>query len=271
MTKRLLCLLLLLSAACSNHRIIPDDKLAMIFRDAFLSNAYLSDRSIRSDSLRIYEPIFARYGYSTEDVEYTIGNFSKRKSARLSDVVEAAIGMLDTEGIGYEKEVAVLDTIANASRRALTRTIHTDSLLRMQRLKDSSRLRIVLDSIHAGDYRITARYLVDSTDENRSMRCGVWTETADGSRRNLYTFSLRRGSEEHFARTLTADSSMRRLVVTFSDFTRERKRPSVTVRDLKIDYIPPASVAIDSFYLRQLDIRIFAEEFFRDALPKDSL
>lgn len=271
MTKRTLLFLLLLTAACSHHKIIPDDKLALIFRDAFLANAYISDQGIRTDSLRIYEPIFDRYGYSAEDVEYTIGNFSKRKSSRLSDVVEAAIGMLDAEGTHYEREVAVLDTITNASRRAFTRTVYADSLLTMKRLRDSSRLYIALDSIRAGDYRISARYLVDSLDENKGMRGGVWTELADGSRRNVYTFSMRRGVEETFARSVTADSSMRRLVVNFASFTRERKKPSVTVRDLKIDYTPPADVAIDSFYLRQLDIRIFAEEFFRDGFSKDSL
>ena len=94
----LLALLGLLAAACARHTIIPDETLAMIFRDAFLSNAYISEERIPTDSLRIYEPIFARYGYTTDDVHYTIGNFSKRKSARLSDVVERAIDLLEAEG-----------------------------------------------------------------------------------------------------------------------------------------------------------------------------
>lgn len=271
MMKRSLLFVLLLAVACSQHKVIPDDKLAMIFRDAFLSNAYISDQGIGDDSLRIYEPIFERYGYTVEDVGYTISNFSKRKSARLSDVVEAAIGMLDREGTYYEREVAVLDTIANASRRAFTRTIYADTLIRVQRLRDTSRLRIVLDSLREGDYRISARYLVDSLDQNKPLRAAVWTERSDGARRNAYSFILRRDKEETFTRTVAADSSMRKLVVNFADFARERKRPSVTVRDLKIDYTPPPAVAVDSFYRQQLAIRIFADDFFRDALPKDSL
>ena len=81
---------------------------------------------MKTDSLRIYEPIFARYGYTTDDVHYTIGNFSKRKSARLGDVVERAIEMLEREGKIYNQEVAVLDTIDNASLTPLksTRRIH---------------------------------------------------------------------------------------------------------------------------------------------------
>lgn len=94
-----LCAFLLLAgAACTRHKIIPDEKLAQIFHDAFLTNAYIGDVRVNIDSLNIYEPIFARYGYTTRDVYYTIGNFSKRKSARLGDVVEMAIDKLEAEG-----------------------------------------------------------------------------------------------------------------------------------------------------------------------------
>ena len=89
----------LLLSACARHKIIPDDTLAQIFHDAFLTNAYIGSEGVKTDSLRIYEPIFARYGYTTDDVHYTIGNFSKRKSARLGDVVERAIEMLKRVGM----------------------------------------------------------------------------------------------------------------------------------------------------------------------------
>lgn len=125
--------LVLLLAACARHKIIPDDKLAQIFHDAFLTNAYIGSEGVKTDSLRIYEPIFARYGYTTDDVHYTIGNFSKRKSARLGDVVERAIEMLEREGKIYNQEVAVLDTIDNVARRTFTRTVLADSLIRVGR------------------------------------------------------------------------------------------------------------------------------------------
>ena len=68
-----LCMLLLVTAgACARHKIIPDDTLAQIFHDAFLTNAYIGSEGVKTDSLRIYEPIFARYGYTTDDVHYTI-------------------------------------------------------------------------------------------------------------------------------------------------------------------------------------------------------
>ena len=82
--KRLIYILVSgLLLACSGYKIIPDEQLALIFHDAFLSNAYMQHRGMRPDSLNLYEPIFAKYGYTTADVQYTIGNFSKRKSLSL--------------------------------------------------------------------------------------------------------------------------------------------------------------------------------------------
>ena len=121
--KRLIYILVSgLLLACSGYKIIPDEQLALIFHDAFLSNAYMQHRGMRPDSLNLYEPIFAKYGYTTADVQYTIGNFSKRKSARLSDVVEQAIKLLETEAEHLDREVSILDTIDNVARSAARST-----------------------------------------------------------------------------------------------------------------------------------------------------
>ena len=228
----------LLLSACARHKIIPDDTLAQIFHDAFLTNAYIGSEGVKTDSLRIYEPIFARYGYTTDDVHYTIGNFSKRKSARLGDVVERAIEMLEREGKIYNQEVAVLDTIDNVARRTFTRTVLADSLDRNQ----------------------------------RGLKGSVWLERRDSSRTNVYTTTLRRNREESFSRRFTTDTTHRRLRIDFLTFNARPERPSVTVTDLKVEYIPPTRTAVEKLYEQQLDIRIFADDFLRAAaIPKDSL
>lgn len=265
------CLLLLLAGACSRHEIIPDRRLAEIFHDAFLANAYVGTQSVRLDSLNIYEPIFARYGYTTADVQYTIGNFSKRKSARLGDVVELAIEMLEAEGRYYNREVAVLDTIDNVARRSFTRTVYADSLIRVGSLRDTARLRFSVD-VRPGEYNLSLKYLVDSLDRNeKGLRGVVWLERRDSTRTNVYTTTLRRDRQENFTRRFTVDTTHRRLWVDFIEFRGKPQRPSLTVSDLKIDYTPETSAAVDSLYMQQLDIRIFADEFFRAAIPADSL
>ncbi len=274
--KRFRCLLIVWMmigslAGCKRHTIIPDEELAQIFHDAFLINSYLEKSNAKRDSLLIYEPLFARYGYTTEDVRYTIGNFSKRKSARLGDVVELAIERLENEGTLLNKMVADLDTVNNVAVRTSRRTIYSDTLIRATRLKDTTKLRITLDSIRPGSYQIFTRYEIDSLDENRSLRAQLWMERHDSSRTGLYTIQLRRRSEEDFNRMLMADSSIRRIVINFwLPLNKQVKRPHITLRDLKIDYLLPTAEAVDSLYERQLNIRIFAHDFLQ-FLQADSL
>lgn len=263
--------LLLLFGACARHKIISDRELAQIFHDAFLANAYIGNNNMRIDSLNIYEPIFADHGYTTADVQYTIGNFSKRKSARLGDVVEQAIEMLEKEGKYYNREVAVLDTIDNVARRSFTRAVRSDSVVRIQSLRDTSRMRFSLDVL-PGEYTIQLKYLVDSLDRNEQNMMGtMWLEDSLGTRKEYYSIVLRRNREESFTRRFVTDTTHHRLRFNFVTFAKKPLKPSVTVSDFSITYTPQTPVAVDSLFWRQLDVRIFADEFLRAANPTDSL
>ena len=226
---------------------------------------------MKLDSLELYEPVFSRYGYTAEDVRYTIGNFSRRKSAKLSDVVERSIRLLEEESAYYKYEVGVLDTIDNVARRTFTRTVYADSLIRVGSLRDTARLRIAVD-VQPGEYELRLKYLVDSLDRNeKGLRGVVWLENRDGGRSSVYSTTLRRNRTENFTRRFTVDTTHRRLHLDFLDFREKPLRPSVTVTGLEIDYIPTTSVAVDSLYRQQLDLRIFADEFLRAAIQADSL
>lgn len=268
--------------ACARHKIIPDDTLALIFHDAFLTNAYIDNENIESDTLNIYEPIFEKYGYTIEDVRFTIGNFSKRKSARLGDVVEVAIDILEAEGKFYEKEVAVLDTIDNTAQRLFTRTIYSDSLIRIKNLKDSTKRIIVIDNLRPGEYKIKFDYQVDSLDENSQRKVAMWFERSDSTKFGRQQFVLRKISEpEDFARSLVADKSAQRLVIDLlqvakhdnNDKSNKKKkvRTGMTVTNLQVIHVPTVEEAVDSLYAKQLVIKIFADEFLSLFNAQDSL
>jgi len=258
-------LLLTAAGACSRHKIISDRQLAEIFHDAFLANAYVGTQGVRLDSLNLYEPIFARYGYTTADVQYTIGNFSKRKSARLGDIVELAIKQLEREGKFYDREVAVLDTVDNVARRTFTRIVRRDSLIRVRTLRDTSRLHLAVGDLRPGEYVVRLEYLIDSLDRNTGLRGAAWMELRDSSRNSYYTFYLRRDRTETFTRRFTVDSTVSRLHVDLGLFRDKPRQPSITLRNVEVEYIPPTDAAVDSLYLVQLPVRIFADEFFRAA------
>ncbi len=250
-------------AACAPHKIIPDEELALIFRDAFLANAYITSERVETDSLKVYEPIFASYGYTTDDVHYTIGNFSKRKSARLGDVVEMAIDMLEQEGDHYDHEVAILDTVDNVARRTFRHTVHADTLIRVKSLRDTAKLSFTLDVV-PGEYRVDYSYKIDSLDKNnKGLRCRMWLDRADSTRAAIYTTTLRRFRESAVSHTFTTDTTHRSLRMQLMEFVNKSpERPDITVTGLTVTYTTPTEAAVDSLYRKQLDIRIFAGEFF---------
>ena len=256
-------LLLLLSLAvgsCQRHTIIPDDQLALIFRDAFLVNAHLT-REAKLDSLNVYEPIFARYGYTTADVQYTIGNFSKRKSARLGDVVELAIDLLEEQGKLYDREVAILDTIDRVAERTMTRRVFADSVIRVRSLKDTTRLRIAIDA-EPGSYTVEFSYRIDSTDRNERVRGELWLERRNGVRSNIATTTLWKNRDDHYSRTFRADSIHKTIHLDLGLFDGKPRQPAITVEDLRIDYTPLTEAAVEQLAERQYNVRIFADEFF---------
>lgn len=281
-----MCALVAVMAACARHKIIPDDTLALIFHDAFLTNAYIENENIDTDTLNIYEPIFEKYGYTIEDVRFTIGNFSKRKSARLGDVVEVAIDLLEEEGKFYEKEVVVLDTIDNTARRMFTRVIYSDSLIRIKDLKDSTKRVIRIKNVLPGEYKVQFDYEIDSLDNQSLRKTVLWFERSDSTQSGRQQFILRKTMEkESFSRTLVANEEMEQLVVDLlqpqpdndknqpkdKKGKKKRKRVGVTITDFRITHIPTIENAVDSLYAKQLVIKIFADEFLSLFEAQDSL
>ena len=136
----------------------------------------------------------------------------------------------------------------------------------------SGAVRVVAVDVQPGEYELRLKYLVDSLDRNeKGLRGVVWLENRDGGRSSVYSTTLRRNRTENFTRRFTVDTTHRRLHLDFLDFREKPLRPSVTVTGLEIDYIPTTSVAVDSLYRQQLDLRIFADEFLRAAIQADSL
>ena len=133
-------------------------------------------------------------------------------------------------------------------------------------------VQVVAVDVQPGEYELRLKYLVDSLDRNeKGLRGVVWLENRDGGRSSVYSTTLRRNRTENFTRRFTVDTTHRRLHLDFLDFREKPLRPSVTVTGLEIDYIPTTSVAVDSLYRQQLDLRIFADEFLRAAIQADSL
>ncbi len=264
-------------SGCSSHKIISDGELAYIFRDAFLANSITTLKGISVDSTNIYEPIFESYGYTTEDVQYTIGNFSRRKSARLGDVVERAIILLDEEGVVFDAQVAVLDTIRSVSQRMSQRVVLEVDEIFVESLRDTSKLMLHLTDIEMGHYEISFDYLIDSLDKNTgNYRCVWWFEGVDEigndvDQADRTVTYLQRGGVKRLSKTMEIDVYYDDMVIQVVDIMGKEGTPHFKVRNFKIEFTPMAEVAEELLFEKFVNINIFSDELLPISTSQDSL
>lgn len=244
---------------CSGPKVIPDKDLVNIFHDAYVANAYMSERNIREDSLYVYEPIFNRYGYTMEDLQHTLMTFTERKSAMLSDIMSEVYRTLDAESRAENEKIVVLDTIDNIAKRTFTRTIYADSLIRVKRMRDTTKLRITIDDLVPGEYTVTFDYLIDTLDENRNSRVEAYVERHyDSTQVMRHTMMLNRYREAKYMRKFNIDTSHKLIYINmfYHPDNEESKLPDITIRNFKVVRVLPTEVAVDSLYFNQLNLQI---------------
>lgn len=260
--------------SCSNQRVIPDDVMVSIFHDAYLMNAYINEQNIREDSLLIYEPIFKRYGYTIDDVQYTIKSVSERKSARISDLVAQTYERLKEESEAEARKITILDTLDNIAKRVFSRTIYADSLIRVTSLEDSSKLRITIDDIVPGEYTISYNYHIDTLDENRNSRTEIYVKCNDTLEVMRNTTMMSRYRESKYTRRLTLDTTHKQICINmfYHPKNEEPKLPDIKITNFEVVRVLPTDVSVDSLYNAQLNLRIFNHElmtgFTADTLSK---
>lgn len=270
--RAIMAIVALAVAACSGPKVIPDQDLVNIFHDAFVVNAYMSEADITSDSLYVYEPIFIRYGYTMDDLQHTLTTINERKSSRISDIMSEVSRKLEQESKAEHRKIVVLDTIDNVAKRAYTRTVYSDTLIRVNELRDTSKLRITLKDLIKGEYTVSFDYLIDTLDENRNSRVEVYLVVNDTTNSLRHTMMLSRYRDGKYSRKFSADTQHKELYVNmyYHPKNEESKLPDITIRNFKIVRVLPTEVSVDSLYKEQLDLSIINHDlmtsFTRDTV-----
>ena len=258
----------MLMMACNKPKEVPDKILGSIFHDAMLVNAYFSyNPDLKPDSLNIYEPVFARYGYTAEDVQYTVDNISRRKNARLGDVAERMISSLDERMQYLNHESAKLDTIENVAFRRYTRSLLSDTTIVAKSAADSVKLRLYLYNIQPGYYKFTSLYSLDSLDKSTGRRYRIYFEREDSTRREVSEGSLMRRAETEIRQNhqlIDTEDDIRRLVIDFYHFDddvekKKRTVPKITIHDVRVEYTPPQEYCMKRLLDEQTHLRIFSD------------
>lgn len=274
---------LLALGSCERRKTIPDNELAAIFHDAVVLNAYIDNQHVRLDSINIYEPIFEKYGYTTEDVRYTISSFLRRKSANLSDVVDDMIKRIEDEYNLLRVDVAKLDTIDDVARRMGHRRIMHDTAIVIKTKRDTSKLRYEVEFQGTGDYSLGANYSIDKDDKSRGRRMTVKKILKDSTKQNVYSTAMNYREDGFSTGKFTISEREAEdiigLELYFDDFEQVSKkmsleypRPKVTKMELKsiiVEYTPTLEQCIEELYEDQLGIRIFADTLIHSIEKQD--
>lgn len=236
---------LLLAGSCSRSKVIADEDLRSIFKEIYIANAYCNNGRIDYDSMDIYTPIFEKYGYRTSDMIYTINDFSKRKSSRLSDIINEAIDQLEKEYEWYQKKVNILDTIDMIAGERFKQIVYEDSLITARRIADTGKLRILIP-VKEGSYKVEYSYLIDSLESNGSLRTSHLLRDSAGRQISTSTNWMKKQNRQHYETKITVVPRAQVLEIRFGNYSKNLKTPSMRIDSLKITYYLPVDAARDS-------------------------
>ena len=94
-----LAVALLLFSCGKREKLIPRDTMSRIYADMFLADQWLrpkNDEFKRADTMRFYEPLFEKYGFTTEDFCYSVSHYLK-DPRRFAKVLQKSSSILDKE------------------------------------------------------------------------------------------------------------------------------------------------------------------------------
>ncbi len=234
----------LVAVGCSKSEVIPDRELEKITREMFLVNAYAQAQKLSTDSLDIYTPILEKYGYTQDDFFNTLANFQKRKSARLSDVIENTIASLESMANGYEQKLRNLNYIDSLAKAMCTKEVMSVDKIRVRRLRDTARLVLSLPIRDVGEYVIAYNYHIDTLDKNTHLQSTQWTLTKDSVRNHYLRTSLTHGERRTYQTTLRPKKGATEYFIQFADYAKREEKPHITIDSLRITYIPPSEEAL---------------------------
>lgn len=138
----------LLLTACGS-RVIPRDKLAHIYAEMLLADQWIkNDRKLtrQADTSLVYEAIFEKYGYTTEDYRKSVEQYMQDPE-RFSRIFEQTEEILNQRIDGINREERLQKTLDSLRRVKRDRWYPKPELLHKQALPYlSDSLSITLDS-----------------------------------------------------------------------------------------------------------------------------
>ena len=117
-----LALILCLSACRQKDKIIPRATMTDIYAELFLADQWLIDQGIETsrmvDTMRFYEPIFRKYGYTTLDFRNS-ANYYLQDARRFARILQRASVQLEERAKQLERLSEDIETSRNEILRLM--------------------------------------------------------------------------------------------------------------------------------------------------------
>ncbi len=259
-----------IAVSCRSAKTIPNDELSAIFVDMYEVTAYCQTNGMNCDSIDVYTPVLQKYGYDANDFIHTLGNFTRRKTSRLSDIVEEAIRLLDEEYAKYSKKVQTLEKIDSIALEMCKEVVYEDSLIEVRRKRDTVRLRVAIP-VKPGSYRLSYGYRLDSLDENSGLQNRWMLIDSLGKQIRYPAIDRIRNKEwNRYETFIEVDDRSDSLILTFGNYGKNLKTPHLTIDSLRVVYYPPKEEALEVLKRSIIDYRLMINGREYDRVTKDS-
>lgn len=264
------------AAGCKHTKLIPNEKLTEIFKDMFLLNAYM-DRSrfiVSLDSVDVYKPILDKYGYTEADFKYTLTESMKRKSFRLSDIMDNVIASLETDYAGVDQRIKRQEYIDSLAYAFSEEEFYNKPEILIRKAADTLPLEIkIKKDKRDGRFTFSYYYKLDSADYVQGIVNRH--EIIDAKGKVLGNTVLRPYPGKHvkYETSMTGSPEASKIRLKFGIYPKDSKKINLTIDSLIIRYQPPKEQAMKALVERYAGYKLMMGDKEYDeyiTMPTDS-
>ena len=239
--------------SCNKPKRIPDRNLKNIFIEIFLANSYVKVNQMMLDTIDIYTPIISKYGYKYEDISHTFDYYSRRKSARLTEILKAAMDEVGASHAKYSYTINIRDSIYNMLKRNNSNIIVAADSIIVTSFRDTTKLRFEIDA-EPGIYRISFLSTFYDDHGSRSSLTSIWNEDSTGEHSVLKNF-WRYSGDDRIGYEIETPEHSRRLIISLSSTREGELKPHLRVDSLRISHFPTKEKAMTTYGLELFGYR----------------
>lgn len=231
----------MLFAACGKPKFIPEKELSKIMTDIFMANSYsnMHIQGIASDTIDIYTPVLGKYGYGISDLQFTLDEMSKRKSSRLTAVVDASVSDLQSRVNFFKAREEMFDEIDAIVKEVYVDTVFVyDTLIKVN--KNNAAANNFKYKVIPGTYNVSYNYFIDTADQNTYISSRYHIIDTAGKSRSVRSITLKdKGKTGKVEFSLGTNMGSDTLMINFIDNFSRLKAPVITIDSMLITHSEP--------------------------------